>query len=155
VECAVRRSEWFLRAALVFLLGYGLIASGGRKHETFPFFAWDLFTKVPKPQIADYDVRILSAKELARTPIYFEDAHLQGPAKLTEGYVAIQRLAVIIDRLGDTQATAERKHFESVYMNSLSDVRYEVVLRFYDIRQRVECRTCFTEVRVLGTYLAA
>jgi hypothetical protein len=151
----MRRSEWLVRILLVFLAVYGLIAIGDRKHEKFPFFAWDLFTTVPKPQSGDYDVRILSAKGLTHTPIYFEDARLQNSGQLIEGYVAIQHFGKTIDQKGDAKATAARKQFESIYLSSLTDVHYQVVLRLYDIRKRIECHTCFTKVRVLGTYTAA
>lgn len=151
----MRRMEWLLRILIVFVLIYGLIAVSDRKHERFPFFAWDLFTTVPKPHNGDYDVRILSARGLDGTPIFFEDAHLQNAAQLITGYVAIQHFGKTIDQKGDVQATAARKQFESIYLGSLTDVRYQVVLRLYDIRKRVVCRTCFIQIRVLGTYSAA
>ncbi len=149
-----RRLEWAARIALVFVIVYGAIAITGRAHERFPFFAWDLFTKVPKPHKGDYDVRILSADGLGQkpVPIYFEDAKLQPPGQLVQGYVTLQRVGKLLYTHQTPQGDALRKEFESVYFVHLSHVHYQVVLRRYDIRTRVVCRTCYDDVEVLGEY---
>ena len=151
---ATRRTELLLRGALIFCLIYGVIALTDRPRERFPFFAWNLFTTVPKPQTGDYDVRILSAQGLngKRVPIYFEDAKLQSAGQLVTGYVAVQRFGQLIREHKQAEADPIRQRFEATYLGSLSHVRYQVVLRLYDIRKRVECRTCFTRIEVIGSY---
>lgn len=151
----MRRIEWLLRAALVFCLLYVgiIIVGGGRSHETFPFFPWDLFSKVPSPEGRDYSIRIDQAQGLpGPLPVYFENSNLQTGAQEIQGYFALQVLGKSTegtDRLG---AAIVRKNFETTYLAGLSHVRYALVRRTYNIRKRVTCPTCFTEVTVLGEY---
>jgi hypothetical protein len=144
-----------MRVMLVFLLAYGLVALRDHSHEVFPFFAWSLFSTVPTPQNGDFDVRILSAQGLPRPgPIYFEDANLQPGAQEVQGQAALQSLGRLTLQHENRRARTVRKRFESVYLRNLSHVRYQLVQRRWDIRKRVTCRSCFTDIRVLGTYSA-
>jgi hypothetical protein len=148
----LRRSEWLVRLSLVFLLLYGAIAISDRGHEKFPFFAWDLFTKVPQQQSADFSVRLIQAQGVrVPLPVYFEASRVNSLVAQIQGYKAIQVLGLSIVRR-DGRAAALRKHFESTYLSSLRNVRYQVVRRVYDARQRVDCRTCYIRVRVVATY---
>jgi hypothetical protein len=149
---SVGRTEWIARAALAFVVAYGLIALTERPHERFPFFAFDLFTKVPPQKSADYDVRIIEGNGLPRVPVFFEDAHLQDPATLIQGYFVIQQFGKLLARHNGPQSDAIRKQFESTYLSRVPHARYEVVVRTYDIRKRISCRSCFTKLRVLGAY---
>ena len=149
----MRRSEWLVRAALVFCLLYGAGAVLDRGHEVFPLFAWDLFAKVPAPHGGDFSARLIEAEGLRGTvPVYYEDSHLQPGARQIQGYYALQRLGRTLLRGDRALSTGLRKHFEGTYLAGLRHVRYEVVERTYDIRERVECRNCFTKIKVLATY---
>jgi hypothetical protein len=150
----MRRIEWLIRAALVFCLLYaGIIAVSGRANETFPFFAWDLFSKVPSPQGRDYSIRIDQAQGLPGPfPVYFENANLQNGAQEIQGYFALQVLGQSTEGTIKLDTVALRKNFESTYLAGLSHARYALVKRTYDIRKRVTCPTCFTGVTVLGEY---
>jgi hypothetical protein len=147
------RSEWLIRIALVFCLVYGAIAVNDRTHEKFPFFTWDLFSQVPGTRGGDYDVRLLSAHGLkVPLPVYFEDSRLKGGAAGVQAYYALQALGRALRSGNQATANTDRKYFESTYLTGLSAVRYQVVERTYDVRTRVDCAKCFSEVRVLGTY---
>ena len=149
----MRRIEWLARGALVFLLVYGVIIGiASRSQETFPFFSWDLFSRVPD-EGADYTVRINEAAGMpGPLPVYFEDANLQLGAQEIQGYRALQAMGKSLEEGDDMRSTVLRENFESTYLSRLSRVRYELVRRTYDIRKRVDCRTCFTGVSVIGTY---
>jgi hypothetical protein len=148
----MRRSEWLVRAALVFCLLYGAVAVIDRGDEIFPFFAWDLFAKVPASHGRDFSVRLVEAQGLQGTvPVYYEDSHLQRGARQIQGYSALQQLGRSLIR-GEARSAALRKHFEVTYLTGLRRVSYEVVERTYDIRKRVDCRHCFTKVEVLATF---
>jgi hypothetical protein len=151
----MRRCEWLVRAVLVFCLLYGVVAVLDRGHETFPFFAWDLFSKAPGRYSGDFSVRILEAHGLrVPLPVYFEAAELYPPIKERQGYQAIQLLGRTTQG-GDKLRTALlRKRFEATYLNVLSGVRYQLVRRSFDIRKRIECLHCFIEQEVVGTYRA-
>lgn len=149
----MRRSEWLMRAALAFCLLYGAGAVLDRGHEVFPFFAWDLFARVPAAHGSDFSVRLVEAQGLqGRVPVWYEESHLQGDARAIQGYSALQRLGRSLSRGEQARSAALRKRFEVTYLSRLKRVRYEVVARTYDVRKRVDCRDCFTEIRVLATY---
>lgn len=149
----MRRSEWLVRIALVFVVLYGLVAIGDRPHEKFPFFAWDLFSTVPSPNATNYSARLLSANGYEKPlPVYYEQSGLQDPGNEIRGYFALQALGKSIRSRNDTQAASLRRAFEATYLKGLSNVRYEIVQRSYDIRARVSCATCFTRETVIATY---
>ncbi len=147
------RSEWLVRIALVFCLVYGAIAINDRTHEKFPFFTWDLFSQVPAARGGDYDVRLLSANGVkVALPVYFEDSKIKTGAQEIQAFYALQVLGHALRSENQASATTVRKQFEVTYFTGLSNVRYQVVERVYDVRERVDCSKCFSEVRVLGTY---
>ncbi len=150
----MRRSEWLVRVVLVFCVVYGAIAIQDRGHEKFPFFAWDLFSTVPKQHNADYSVRILQADGLrVPLPVYFEQTQLYQPLKEGQGYHALQLLGQVTAKGDALRAAILRKRFEQTYLsNVLSHVRYQLVRRIFDIRTRVECLHCFISEKVIGTY---
>jgi hypothetical protein len=42
---ALRRSEWLVRAAVVFCVLYAVVAALTRTDERIPFFGWSLFSE--------------------------------------------------------------------------------------------------------------
>ncbi len=150
----MRRIEWLIRAALVFCLLYaGIITVASRAHETFPFFAWDLFSKVPSPEGRDYSVRIDQAQESSRTvPGVLREQQPGDRGAEIQGYFALQALGKSAEGTNKLGTAILRKNFESTYLGALSHARYALVRRTYDIRKRVTCATCFNDVTVLGEY---
>ncbi len=149
----MKRSEWLVRIALVFVLLYGVVAISDRPHEKFPFFAWDLFSTVPSPHVINYSARLISAGGYQKPfPVYYEQSGLQDPGDEIRGFSALQTLGKSI-RSGNKQRSASlRTAFEATYLKGLSNVHYEIVQRSYDIRARVSCPTCFTRETVIATY---
>lgn len=149
----MRRSEWLVRAVLAFCLVYGVVAVADRGREVFPAFAWDLFAKVPAAHGRDYTVRITEATGLkVAVPVFYENSRLQGGAREVQGVYALQQLGRTLARGQRARADVLRKRFEAIYFAGHPRVRYEVVERTYDIRARVDCRECFTRIRVLAGY---
>jgi hypothetical protein len=131
---------------------YGAGAVLDRGHEVFPFFAWDLFAKVPPSHLGDFSVRLLEANGLkGPVPVYYENSHLLSDARGIQAYFAMQEFGKSLYHGQKARAAVLRKHFELTYLTKLTRVRYEVVARVYDIRERVDCH-CFTKITVLATY---
>ena len=151
---SMRRTEWVARLLVVAVLAYGAVAFWDYNHEVWPFFAWNLFTKVPTAHSADYDVRILEARGLrVPAPAYFEDAHIEtDQVRMIQAYQTLQNWGLAHRNRDAAAESAVRKRFESLYLSRLEHVRYEFVQRVFDIRERLECAHCFTQVKVVGSY---
>jgi hypothetical protein len=149
----MRRSEWAVRAALVFCLLYALVALPNRQTEKFPIFSWDLFSQAPNPRATDFSIRLLAADGM-RTPlpVYYERSNLQQGGQEIQGFTALQRIGGAYDRGDKRRGDTLRSTFESTYLSGLKNVRYEVVKRTYNIRDRVDCDSCYSKETVLGTY---
>jgi hypothetical protein len=150
----MRRSEWLARVLVLFVAAYSVVAVITYSHVVWPFFAWNLFTKVPTPVSGDYNIRIVAVQGVrAKTPVYFEDARPRTTfGQLIQGYQTLQNWGNLTRQGKHNQAEVVRERFESIYLTDLSQVRYEFVHRAWDIRKRVDCRTCFIDVTVLDTY---
>ena len=148
-----RRIEWVVRAALVFCLLYAVVALPNRRNEKFPIFSWDLFSTAPNPTSTDYSLRLVAADGLTTpVPVYYERSGLQSGGQQIQGYTALQRIGRALDQGHKRQADTLRTAFESTYLNKLTHLRYEVVKRTFNIRDRVDCDSCFIKTTVLGTY---
>jgi hypothetical protein len=143
--------EWLMRAALVFCAFYVSLALLHRSDEVFPFFGWDLFSTVPAPVALDYSARIYGVDGSPKGT-WFENANLQPSAQEVQGYVLLQGLGKSLAGGNAGAAAVQRRQFETAYLGSLPNVRYEIVQRTYDIRDRVDCRNCFLSDKVLGSY---
>jgi hypothetical protein len=149
----MRRSEWLVRAALVFCLVYGVIALPDRNHERFPFNSWDLFSHVPPPRVADYSVRLVQAEGVhTRLPVYFEDSKLLPSQYMSQGFQAMQVWGKAIESGNRQRAAVLRRQFELTYLSTLTHVRYQVVHRVFDIRERVACDKCYVRKTVIANY---
>lgn len=149
----MKRSEWLVRLALIFVVLYALVAIGDRPHEKFPFFAWDLFSTVPSTHVTNYSARLIAADGYAKPlPVYYEQSGLQAPGDEIRGYFALQTLGKSIRTTNETRTASLRQAFEATYLKGLSHVHYQIVQRSYDIRVRVSCPTCFTRESVIATY---
>jgi hypothetical protein len=141
-----------VRATLAFCLLYALVALPSR-NERFPLFSWNLFSNASNPTGTDYSVRLVEADGLkARLPVYYERSGLQSGGREIQGYTALQRLGQAFDQGQKLRVETLRNAFESSYLNDLTHVRYELVRRTFNIRDRVDCDSCFTKETVLATY---
>ena len=119
--------------------------------EIFPFFVWELFSRVPHPEQRSFGVRLTAMNgSLLAEPVYFEDttlpAHDSGPA-----HNVINKIGHAY-RSGD-QDTLERYRtiLESRYLHPLESATYEVVDRTYEVEARYDC-DCYTSETVVTSF---
>jgi hypothetical protein len=119
--------------------------------ETFPFFVWELFSRVPKPEQTSYGVRLTAMDgTVLTTPVYYEDSllptHQSSPA---------QAMIAVIGRAyaqGDEERVERyRTIFESRYLQPLEQATYELVWREFDIEERYSCE-CYTSETVIAEF---
>lgn len=146
---AGRRSRWIVRLAVVFLLSYTLLVAQNRSTERFPFFSWSLFSEVPEPEATDYAIRLLAVEgEPLLQPRYHNVRDRRAAQE--------RRLSNLFGRAllrgRDDRAADLRDQYETTYLSDWRSVRYQVVRRDYDIRERLECPTCYLSLEVLAEY---
>ena len=148
-------SEKLLRAALVFCLFYTALAIRERTvgYEAFPFFAWDLYVKVPPDMTTSYSARILEldGRPIDSRPYYEEARRLVPAAKNVRAIQLLERLGRAVDTDRPESARRARKLFDQSYLDSFDQATYEVVRRSFSIRERLECQ-CFRSETVIATY---
>jgi hypothetical protein len=153
-RAALKRSEWLVRAALVFCALYALVAFQDRHTERFPFFSWTLFSDVPDPKSTDYSVRLLERDGTVLTPpLYYADAKLVDQGQLVQANRQMKGLGRAIEREGaDSPGSVYRAAvFEDQFLGKYQSGRFEVVKRTFDIRDRFDCH-CFSNEEVLGEF---
>lgn len=119
--------------------------------EVFPFFVWELFSRVPQDHQVDYAVRLVEMDGTALAePTYFERStlplHQAGPAQAMLGVIGRAYEGGDQDRLD-----RYREIWESRYLEPLTTATYELVRREYTVEGRHECE-CFTRETVLATF---
>ena len=150
------RLSWLavgLLAVYAIFLGRGLQAFSQERSaaEVFPFFVWELFSRVPRQQQVDYAVRLVEMDgTLLAEPTYFESstlpAHQSAPAQGMIGVIGWAHVA------GDeARVDRYRQIWESRYLQPLTSATYELVEREYDVDERHECG-CFTRETVVATF---
>jgi hypothetical protein len=145
-----RTTRWLaMTLGLVAVYSGVLVWAGPTAPERFPFFRWELFSKVPPPERSDFGVRIVAiGDEVLDPPLYFEQARRHFPlARSPEGYQLIQRWGSQLRRGELLRADTTRKLLEARYLVSAEPVRYELVARTYDVLDRAACE-CFTSEEV-------
>lgn len=121
--------------------------------ETFPVFNWQLFSKVPHPVSTSYGVRIREVDGVPlEPPRYFEEAGDLFPnAGAPEAPTAAKAWAQHIKAGRLPEAAYVEELYEARFMANARSVRYELVERRYDIRERIEC-DCFVSEEVIGDF---
>jgi hypothetical protein len=119
--------------------------------ETFPFFNWDLFSRVPKPEQVSYGFRFTAIDgQRLDAPTYFEEtllpAHQSSPAQIMIGVIGGAH-----ERGDATTVERYREVWESRYLQPLTSASYELVRREFTIEERYEC-DCFTSEVVLAEF---
>ena len=119
--------------------------------ETFPFFVWDLFSRVPQPDQVSYGVRFIEM-DGARLdgPTYYEESTLPThQSSAAQGMIGVMGGAV---ESGDTERLDRyRTVWESRYLQPLTSAQYELVRREYRVEERYDC-DCFTRETVLAEF---
>lgn len=157
-----RRSDPRRRTTIHLMLTAGLIAvysavllwTGPTSiTETFPVFNWQLFSKVPHPVSTSYGVRILEVDGVPLDPPrYFEEAGDLFPnAKAPEAPTAAKAWGQHVQAGRLPEAAYVEELYEARFFSAVESVRYELVVRRYDVVERVEC-SCFLSEEVIGEF---
>lgn len=119
--------------------------------EVFPFFVWELFSRVPEAEQQSFGVRLttMNGSQLAE-PVYFEDtmlpAHQAAAAHNVIGMIAHAYQSGDADTLERYRAI-----LESRYLYPLESATYELVDRTYDVEARYEC-DCYISETVVASF---
>jgi len=146
----VGRAEWALRIAVAFCLLYGAAVVVQRSPEHFPFFAWDLFVRVPRGTDTDYGIRIVT-RDGETTTQYLDAGKLLNPAQKQNAQQAVQAFGRAVQHGDATAAAVLQRWLAKAYFTPKRVQRYELVRRTYDLRTHGECH-CYTREDVLGEY---
>lgn len=119
-----------------FAVAYLTLAIVGRftfpEKEIFPFFAWNLFDRVPNQQ-SDYVVQILAVGEQPlAVPVAFSDASewFEDTESIT-AYHSLQKLGKAARNGRDEELLERREVFEATFLAGAGPVDYELVRRRY------------------------
>jgi hypothetical protein len=145
-----------VRGTVVLLVVYlvVLVANGPRNgDEVFPFFNWELFSRVPEPERTSWSVRLVEVNgEPLPDGVYFEDAGGIVPlAGSSAAFVTMQRFGQGVEAADPVRVDEARRVLESRYLGHFDAVSYELVRRTYDVLDRVTC-DCFTDEVVIGEF---
>ena len=151
-----RRTSVLLTLTAALLVGYcGVLLWVGptSARETFPFFNWQLFSKVPPEVNTSYGVRILEVDGVdVDPPRYFEASpDLFPSAKAPEASTAALAWGRHLRADRELESAVAQDLFEARFFASATTVRYEFVERRYDVIERVDCE-CYVSEEVLGEF---
>jgi hypothetical protein len=153
---ASRKVDLVVKVAFAVLLLYilVLVENGPRtQDERFPFFNWSLFSGVPGPERESYGLR-LTEVDGARLeePVYYENAEgIIATRRSPDAYQLIQAMGKATKEGRPVQAASARETLETRYMQGLTDARYELVSRTYDVLERFECE-CYREEDAMAEF---
>ncbi len=119
--------------------------------ELFPIYSWDLFSYIPA-HTSEFAIRITVINgETLDPPLYFNEATRYVPAaKTIEAFALIQRFGnAIYTNNGD--AALLQQQFESLYLQHLATVNYDLVIRTFDAIDYAQSGS-IDEVILLQTY---
>jgi hypothetical protein len=153
-----RRTDRLVWLAIGILAIYSLFLARGSyafsqyrgPSEIFPFFHWELFSRVPEPIQETYGIRFTEMNgAVLDDPVYFEDSILPSHQS-SNAHIVIQEIGGAYET-GDDAVDRYRTILESRYLEPLSGASYELVRREYDVEERYEC-DCFTTEVVLAEF---
>lgn len=152
----MRRSTRLVLCMAAVLAVYGaIVVQNGLRapRERFPFFKWELFSRIPAPQRDSYSIRLIEVNgEKLDKPVYFEDAKgIIGASKSPEGYQTLQHFGSAVEHGQFLRIANTKEILESRFMPELTQARYELVRRHFDLLERTECH-CFISEKVIGEY---
>jgi hypothetical protein len=154
-----RKTDRLVWLAVGILAIYSLVLARGSysfsqyrgPSEIFPFFHWELFSRVPEPTQETYGIRFTEMNSAPLDhPVYFEDSILP-THQSSSAHAVIQVIGGAFERGDDEAVDRYRTILESRYLEPLSGTRYELVRREYDVEQRYEC-DCYTTEVVLAEF---
>jgi hypothetical protein len=152
---ALRHSRAAVRILVGVLVVYlAVVAVNGPRNSTeiFPFFNWELFSRVPPAERESYSIRLVAVNGQAIEPVYFEKARRYlSTTAIPDAATLLQRIGLSVARGDDARADSQRRLFESRFLAELHSAQYELVRRRYSVLDRLEC-DCFTEETVVRRY---
>jgi hypothetical protein len=140
---------------VVMVLYLGVVAFNGPRKtlEIFPFFNWELFSRVPQAQRDDFNVRLVKVNgERLAQPLYFDHASKYLSLSWSpDAYILMQTIGKQTEAGQAFQAASARAIFETRFLGDLHTATYQLVRHHFKILDRVKC-DCFVSEVVLGTY---
>ena len=148
-----RRLAWLVVGILgvySFFLAQGVYAYSQERgaRETFPFFIWDLFSRVPQPDQVSYGMRLteMDGTRLDE-PVYYEETTLPThQSSAAQGMIGT--IGGAFESGDGDRVDRYRTIWESRYLQPLTSARYELVRREYDVEERHDCGCYRREVVV-------
>jgi len=148
-----RTTRLVLATAAILIVYLGIMVQNGPRNgvERFPFFRWELFSRIPTRERESYSIRLTEVNGKAlKAPVYFEDADgLVAERRSPSAYQTLQQLGRFTDAKDEMRAAFARQVLETRFMPEITEGRYEVVRRRFDILERLEC-SCFITETVIG-----
>jgi hypothetical protein len=151
-----RRLAWFAVGILgvySIFLAQGVYAYSQERgaRETFPFFIWDLFSRVPQPDQVSYGIRLTEMDGTRLDPVYYEETTL--PTHQSSAAQAMIGTIGSAYESGDAERVDHyRTIWESRYLQPLASAQYELVRREYDVEERHDC-DCYRREVVLAEFV--
>ena len=152
---ALRPSRLHLVIPLVVLTIYTgvLVAQGPRGFERFPFFKWELFSKVPLRVHEAYTLRFVEAhgQELAEPVDFADSVGISSGPKSPVAYQLLQQLGRAHDAGRFVAEDTVRRTIEDQFLRGAGPARYQLVWLRFDVLERERCHCTISE-KVLATY---
>lgn len=151
----MRQAERLARFTAVLLLIYSLIVARGVFYvvheertapEVFPFFVWELFSRVPRAERESYALRFVEVNgDPLDTPVYFEKAGaFLSMSHSPDAQVVIRQIGEALAAGQPFRMTSNRDILEARFMDRLTSAEYEIVRIRFDVLDRIDC-DCFIQ----------
>ncbi len=130
-------------AVYLFLVSYFIVGAASHYQETFPFFSWRLFDKVPPRVRSEYDILIYTS--VGDNAVLFRDA--AGVARRTnsvDAYFTIQAMGKAYARRDWQTVQTLRAFFEERYLHP--PLAYALVRTRYSPIERWETGRYSTQI---------
>jgi hypothetical protein len=152
---ALRPSRLHLVIPLVVLMVYGavLVAQGPRGFEKFPFFKWELFSKMPLRVHDAYTIRFVEAhgEQLAKPVDFADSVGISNFPKSPTAYQLLQQLGRAHEAGRFVAEDTARRTIEDQFLRGAGPARYQLVRLRFDVLERARCHCTISET-VLATY---
>ena len=134
--------------ALIVTRGLNVVVRDGRTApEVFPFFVWELFSRVPPAERESYGLRFVSVNgDLLGAPMYFEEAGAYLPTSHSpEAQQIIRQMGQALAAGQPLGVAFNRDILETRHMQQLTSADYEIVRVRFDLLERFDCPDCYLE----------
>lgn len=132
---------------------HGVVIENRPTPEVFPFFAWELFSRVPPAEQEAVALRFVEINgEVLDPPVYFEKADTWlSNSRSPTAYHVIRQLGSALEQSQLMRAAIKRELLESRFMQDVRTAEYEIVKVRFDILERFEC-DCYIEEMPLARF---